>query len=57
MARIEDNATLTGQHQPKPRWRTPELLQDKLVDATNIDTIGSGTDGVVQYGTPLVNSS
>lgn len=43
--------------QRKPRWRTPELLQDKLVAATNIDTIGSGLDGKDLYGSPLVNSS
>jgi hypothetical protein len=48
---------IQGGAQRKPQWRTPELLQDKLVDATNIDTIGSGLDGVISYGVPNVNSS
>jgi hypothetical protein len=56
MERIENGLTQAGPL-PKPRWRTPELLQDKLVDATNIDTIGSGDDHVTAYGNPLVNSS
>jgi hypothetical protein len=56
MARIEDGST-RNEVERRPRWRTPELLQEKLVDATNIDTIGAGFDGVVAYGTPLVNSS
>lgn len=56
MDRTRDDAILSGQT-IKPRWRTPELLQDKLVDATNIDTKGAGDDHVTSYGTPNVNHS
>ena len=41
----------------KPQWRTPQLLQDKLVDATNIDNVDAGDDHVIMYSVPLGQTS
>ena len=43
-------------HQPhnKPRWRTPVLRLEQVVEVTNADTTPIGSDGqTTTHGTPL----
>jgi hypothetical protein len=56
MERIEDGS-IGIQAQRKARWRTPELTQDKLVEATNIDSVVTGDDHVISSGVPLGETS
>lgn len=57
MERIEDGS-IGIEAQRKMRWRTPELTQEKVGDATGIDPVPSGNDGqTTTHGAPLGQTS